>query len=106
MSTTIRWPDGATFGKGLRQEHDVELLKTSAAATAASYPAGRRGPNSAASVAGRLGATPRVPRDAFRPILTRLGPAPRRTIAAACRLSGMHPGAAGRIVGSAGFKYI
>ena len=171
MSTTIRWPDGVKFGKGLRQDHDVELLMTSAEATAASRPAapppatalppltgsaffgggvsdamaqqqqlqpttmnfaqcqlplessppsseapvqspshgfGQRGPNPpAVSVAGRLGgATPRVSSGSFRPVLTRLGPAPRRTTAAACRLSFTQPGATGRIVGSAGFKYI
>ena len=39
MSSTIRWPDGAKFGRGLRQDHDVELLMTSAEATAASRPA-------------------------------------------------------------------
>ena len=39
MSTTIRWPDGAKFGRGLHQDHDVKLLMTSAEATAASHPA-------------------------------------------------------------------
>ena len=173
MSTTIRWPDGAKFGRGLHQDHDVKLLMTSAEATAASHPAappaatapppltgsaasgggvsnatvqqqqlqlqqpttmnaqnqlppegpppprvgpaqppnhgfGQRGPNpSSAFVSGRpRGATPRVSRGASRPVLKRLGPAPRRTSATACRLSVRQPGATGRIVGSAGIKYI
>ena len=68
---------------------------------------GQRGPNPAAvSVVGRLGTTPHVPRGAFQPVLTQLGPSPRRTTAAARRLTGMHPGFTGRIFGSAaGFKY-